>query len=152
MGLFDLKEMDQTELESFTESLGEKPFRARQIRKWLYNLGADCFENMTDLSKDLRVRLDRAARISRLTCLDTETAADGTRKFLWELEDGSRIESVLIPERDHLTLCLSSQVGCAMGCRFCRTARPWIQKKSVPRPKSSTRSWASGKPWTTPRN
>jgi len=119
----DLKELDQQELERFVLSLGEKSFRARQIRKWLFNSGASDFETMTDLSRDLRSRLAESARISRLTPLKIETSQDGTRKFLWELADGTRIESVLIPERGHWTLCLSSQVGCAMGCRFCRTAR-----------------------------
>ena len=64
--------------------------------------------------------------------MDQAVSEDGTRKFLWELEDGARIESVLIPERDHLTLCLSSQAGCAMGCRFCRTARLGLKRNLTP--------------------
>jgi len=118
----DLKELTFEETRILLESLGEKPFRARQIRKWLFNQGVTDIEAMTDLSKTLRDRLSGAARISRPECLKVESSADGTRKFLWELEDGEKVESVLIPERGHLTLCVSSQVGCAMGCRFCRTA------------------------------
>ncbi len=114
--------MNLESLEKFTTSLGEKPFRARQIRKWLFNAGVADFEAMTDLSKKLRARISQEARISRITCLRVEESGDGARKFLWQLEDGAKIESVLIPERDHMTLCLSTQVGCAMGCRFCRTA------------------------------
>jgi len=123
MTLPDLKEMDLTELEALAAGLGEKPFRARQIRKWLYNRGVCDLEAMTDLSKSLRGRLAEAAVISRPDLLEARVSEDGTQKFLWRLADGGRIESVLIPERDHLTLCLSSQVGCAMGCRFCRTAQ-----------------------------
>ena len=118
----DLKEMDLAELEAFAAGLGEKPFRARQVRKWLYNRGVCDPAEMTDLSKPLRQRLAEAAAISQPQCLEVRTSEDGSQKFLWRLEDGARVESVLIPERDHLTLCLSSQVGCAMGCRFCRTA------------------------------
>ncbi|MBW2093024.1 MAG: radical SAM protein, partial [Deltaproteobacteria bacterium] len=114
--------MSLESLEKFTASLGEKPFRARQIRKWLFNAGVNDFEAMTDLSKDLRARISQRARISRTKCLKMEESEDGARKFLWQLEDGARIESVLVPERDHLTLCISTQVGCAMGCSFCRTA------------------------------
>ncbi|MBW2060204.1 MAG: 23S rRNA (adenine(2503)-C(2))-methyltransferase RlmN [Deltaproteobacteria bacterium] len=118
----DLKEMNLEGLEKFTAALGEKPFRARQIRKWLFNVGVHDFEAMTDLSRDLRARISKTARISRARCLKIEQSEDGVRKFLWELDDGARVESVLIPERDYLTLCLSTQVGCAMGCRFCHTA------------------------------
>ncbi|MBW1710038.1 MAG: 23S rRNA (adenine(2503)-C(2))-methyltransferase RlmN [Deltaproteobacteria bacterium] len=122
MNQIDLKEMNLEGLEEFIASLGEKPFRARQIRKWLFNAGVNDFEAMTDLSKTLRARIGERARISGITCLKVEESQDGARKYLWELEDKARIESVLIPERDHLTLCISTQVGCAMGCRFCRTA------------------------------
>jgi 23S rRNA (adenine2503-C2)-methyltransferase len=114
--------MDLAELEAFAASLGEKPFRARQVRKWLYNRGVGDASEMTDLSKPLRGRLAESAAISRPDLVEVRTSEDGSQKFLWRLEDGTRVESVLIPERDHLTLCLSSQVGCAMGCRFCRTA------------------------------
>jgi 23S rRNA (adenine2503-C2)-methyltransferase len=122
MALMDLKNMSPFEAENFVISLGEKPFRARQIRKWLFGCGINDVTAMTDLSKDLRDRVRRKAYISRPNCLKVESAGDGARKFLWKLEDGAKIESVLIPERNHLTLCLSTQVGCAMGCRFCRTA------------------------------
>ncbi|MBF0531114.1 MAG: radical SAM protein, partial [Deltaproteobacteria bacterium] len=118
----DLRDFSVEELAAFLAALGEKPFRVRQIVKWLYRTGSNRSEDMTDLSRNLRERLNNVARISAATCLRTDQAADGTVKFLWSLDDGARIESVLIPEREHYTLCLSSQVGCAMGCRFCRTA------------------------------
>jgi len=113
---------------NFVASLGEKSFRARQIRKWLFTFGVDDVAAMTDLSKDLRERVSREAYISRPLSLKVEHAEDGAHKFLWKLEDGAKIESVLIPERDHLTLCVSTQVGCAMGCRFCRTAKLGLKR------------------------
>lgn len=119
----NIKDLNPEELVEFVESIGEKPFRARQIMKWLYNAAVYDFDSMTDLSKDLRARLTDVASVSRPNCVDMAESGDGTRKLLWEMADGERIESVLIPERDHHTLCISSQVGCAMGCRFCRTAR-----------------------------
>jgi len=120
--MIDLKDLTGEELEALVVSMGEKPFRARQIRKWLFCAGKSDFESMTDLSRGLRDRLAEKTRISGLKRLQVETSRDKSRKILWGLEDGARIESVLIPERGHMTLCVSSQVGCAMGCRFCRTA------------------------------
>lgn len=118
----DLNNLSLPELTTYFTERGEKPFRARQVSKWLYKVGAKDFAEMTDLSKALRERLAEETEIGWPVCLQKSESQDGTVKFLWELSDGARIESVLIPERDHLTLCISSQVGCAMGCRFCRTA------------------------------
>lgn len=119
----DLKGMTQKELEGFVQSLGERPFRGRQIMRWLYRKGVEDLGCMTDLPRAFREELSQRARISRLKPLSEEVSRDGTRKFLFELEDGNCIESVLIPEGERLTLCVSTQVGCAMGCRFCLTAR-----------------------------
>ena len=118
----DLRDLSLDELADFMADLGEKPFRARQVAKWLYQYGRTDFEEMTDLSKALRGRLADRARIDLPKLAEVQRSEDGTRKLLFELDDGYRIESVIIPERDHLTLCVSSQAGCAMGCRFCRTA------------------------------
>ncbi len=101
---------------------GQPPYRARQVLKWLYK-GVGDFELMTDIARPFRQELARQARISRLRLEQEQQAQDGCRKFLFALKDGNLVESVLIPEEDHYTLCLSSQVGCAMGCRFCLTAR-----------------------------
>ncbi len=101
---------------------GQPPYRARQVLKWLYK-GVGDFELMTDMARPFRQELARQARISRLRLEQEQQAQDGCRKFLFALKDGNLVESVLIPEEDHYTLCLSSQVGCAMGCRFCLTAR-----------------------------
>jgi 23S rRNA (adenine2503-C2)-methyltransferase len=97
-------------------------YRADQILKWIYLRQADSFDEMTDLSKDIRAVLVRHFVIGRLDTETVETSRDGSRKYLFKLKDGKSIESVLIPERDHYTLCVSSQVGCAQGCLFCLTA------------------------------
>lgn len=99
-----------------------QPYRARQILKWIYTYQAETFDTMTDLGKDLQSLLKENFHIGRLRPVNTATSSDGSKKFLFELSDGNHIESVLIPEKDHYTLCISSQVGCAQGCRFCLTA------------------------------
>jgi 23S rRNA (adenine2503-C2)-methyltransferase len=117
----DLKNLSLEELEFLIARLGKERYRARQIMKWLYRRGASSFDEMTDLAKDLRVELGRTSRISSPELLKLEHSGDGTRKYLFGLEDGNQIESVLIPDGGRLTLCISTQVGCAMGCRFCLT-------------------------------
>ena len=127
-GRTDLTELSAEEMTDFVDSMGEKSFRAGQILKWLYRSGVTSFEEMTDLSRDLRARLAEIAEIGLLKKVHSVESADGSVKFLWELKDGARVESVLLPERGHFTLCVSSQVGCAMGCRFCRTARLGLKR------------------------
>ncbi len=115
--------MTLEELEQFVTGLGERPFRGRQLFAWLYNKKARDFAEMTDISKPLRARFSELACIGLLQPVSEVTSADGkTRKFLFELGDGERIESVSIREGRRHTLCLSTQVGCALGCRFCATA------------------------------
>jgi 23S rRNA (adenine2503-C2)-methyltransferase len=118
----DLKEYTQGELEQLLATWGQPRFRARQILKWLMKGVAD-FQEMTDIARSFREELAARAVISRLRLEEERQAPDGCRKFLFALSDGNLIESVLIPEEGHYTLCLSTQVGCAMGCRFCLTAR-----------------------------
>jgi|UniRef100_A0A7V6A4F3 23S rRNA (adenine2503-C2)-methyltransferase len=120
--LVDLKALTLAELEDLVATWGQPRFRARQILKWVYK-GVSAFEEMTDISRTFREELASRARLSNLTLSIRQESLDGTQKFRWLLEDGGSIESVLIPEEDHSTLCLSSQVGCALGCRFCLTAR-----------------------------
>jgi 23S rRNA (adenine2503-C2)-methyltransferase len=119
----DIKDLTKDDLEAWLITRGEKAFRARQALKWLYQKRASTFAEMSDLSAPLRTSLNESFTIARLSCADIAPAADGTRKFLFSLADQRRIESVLIPMEDRLTLCVSSQVGCAMGCRFCATAQ-----------------------------
>ena len=114
----DLKDLALEELEAFIAGLGKERYRARQIIKWLYRHGASSFDEMTDLARGLRAELSDKVRISSLAPLAVETSGDGTKKYLFGLEDGNQVESVLIPDEGRLTLCISTQVGCAMGCLF----------------------------------
>ncbi len=118
----NLKEFTLEELEQLLAAWGQPRYRARQVLKWLYK-GVTDFQEMTDIARPFREGLARRAHISRLRIADRQEAADGARKLLLALEDGALIEAVLIPERNHATLCLSSQVGCAQGCLFCLTAQ-----------------------------
>lgn len=120
--------MTLEEIEQFIAGLGKERYRAVQIMKWVHQGLADSFESMTNLSKVLREELANCATICRPTVAGTAQSEDGTRKFLLELRDGNRIETVLIPGDDHDTLCVSTQVGCAMGCRICRTAKIGLKR------------------------
>ncbi len=118
----DLRDLSPAQVQDLVAALGQKPYRVRQVLQWLYQHGAAGFEEMTSLSKEFRQGLARVARLANLEPSLVETSDDGTRKLLFKLNDGLAVESVLIPEEDHCTLCVSSQVGCRMGCAFCRTA------------------------------
>ena len=121
-GRIDLKSLTAAQMERyFVDDLGEKPFRARQVYKWLWQRGATTFAEMTDIAKTLRAKLEEVAVIRFLDVEQRLVSSDGTRKYLWRLPSGDAIESVLIPDGDRLTLCMSSQVGCAMACTFCLT-------------------------------
>lgn len=110
------------EMKSFLQEMGEKPFRGKQLFKWV-NRGVKDFDLMTDFSKDLRAKLKSAAYVGSLDVLNVQQdAKDGTRKFLFGLEDGNTIESVFMQYKYGNSLCVSSQVGCKMGCKFCATA------------------------------
>jgi 23S rRNA (adenine2503-C2)-methyltransferase len=127
----NLKAMGEAELEHFAaDALDQSAYRGRQLFRWLYGNGAVTFSAMTDLPKDLRERLCRTARIDLARRVGLQTARDETTKALFELPSGRRVETVLIPHHDEatgephrLTVCVSSQVGCAMGCRFCATGK-----------------------------
>ena len=110
-------------LEEFVVGLGEKPFRARQLMKWIYKRGAGDIDAMTDLGKDFRRQLADHAEIRVPEVLLSQASADGTRKWLLQFESGQAIEMVFIPEPGRGTLCISSQVGCAMDCTFCSTGQ-----------------------------
>ena len=110
-------------MEAFFAKLGEKAFRASQLTKWIHQLNVTDFDQMTNISKALREQLKEKACINSLKVDTDQLSNDGTRKWLLELADGNRIESVFIPEDDRGTLCISSQVGCALDCSFCSTGR-----------------------------
>ena len=117
----DLKNFTLPDLEKFLKGQGKERFRALQIFKWIYQQDAHGFEEMTNISKDLRAELAATAFISNLEPEAIEEGSDGTRKYLFNLGDGNAVESVLIPIEGRNTLCISSQAGCAMGCEFCLT-------------------------------
>ncbi len=124
----DIKDLSKDQLVAWLESQNVKPYRADQILKWVYLRQADTFDEMSDLGKKFRQLLSSHFTISRLEKTRIETSQDGSRKYLFKLKDGKHIESVLIPEKDHYTLCISSQVGCAQGCRFCLTAKAGFRR------------------------
>ncbi|MEW6347867.1 MAG: 23S rRNA (adenine(2503)-C(2))-methyltransferase RlmN [Thermodesulfobacteriota bacterium] len=114
--------MTHPQLEEFFRGLGQDTYRATQVMKWIHQGLLESMDGMTNLSKALRQEVSERARIGFPEHVSTLEAEDGTRKFLLRLHDGQTIETVLIPGEDHDTLCVSTQVGCAMGCRICRTA------------------------------
>jgi len=110
-------------LEEFVRSLGSRPFRARQLMSWIYKRGAAAFADMTDLARELRVRLKEAAEVRAPQVISVQRSADGTRKWLLRADVAQAFEMVFIPEEGRGTLCISSQVGCALDCSFCATAQ-----------------------------
>lgn len=117
----NLLDFDLDGLAAFCERLGEKRFRATQLFRWIHQKGASRFDQMSDLAKSLREKLATTARIQALDVISQQISADGTIKWLFDVGDGNAVESVYIPEDDRGTLCVSSQAGCAVGCRFCST-------------------------------
>ncbi|GFO63795.1 23S rRNA (adenine(2503)-C(2))-methyltransferase RlmN [Geomonas paludis] len=117
----DIKNLTLSGLEAYISGLGKERFRAKQIFKWLYQMDAMDFDEMTNVSKEFRAVLKERAEISNLSPEAVEASGDGTRKYLFRLADGASVESVLIPDEGRNTLCISSQVGCAMKCAFCLT-------------------------------
>jgi 23S rRNA (adenine2503-C2)-methyltransferase len=117
----NLLDFDLEGLAVFCERLGEKRFRAVQLFRWIHQKGASQFDDMSDLAKSLREKLKGVAHIRAMPVVSQHMSADGTIKWLFDVGDGNVIESVFIPESDRGTLCVSSQAGCAVGCRFCST-------------------------------
>jgi 23S rRNA (adenine2503-C2)-methyltransferase len=120
------------EMQEFISSLGKEKFRAPQIMKWLHQSGSVSFDEMTTLSRDFRSKLSQIARISRPKIVKIQESRDGTKKALLGLEDGLFIESVLIPGKNNWTICVSTQAGCAMDCKFCLTARQGFKRNLNP--------------------
>ncbi len=124
----NLLDLDRAALERYFVGLGESAFRARQVMQWIYQRRVTDFDAMTDLGKALRARLADIAEIRLPEVRADQRSADGTRKWLLAVPGGSAIETVYIPEADRGTLCVSSQVGCALNCTFCATARQGYQR------------------------
>jgi 23S rRNA (adenine2503-C2)-methyltransferase len=121
MAATNLLDFDHEGLAAFCDSLGEKHFRATQLFRWIHQKGARDFVQMSDLAKSLRDKLAGAATIAPLPVVSEHVSADGTVKWLFDVGAGNAVETVFIPEDDRGTLCISSQAGCAVGCRFCST-------------------------------
>lgn len=119
----NLLDFTRAEMREFFISLGEKPFRADQTMKWIYHFGCDDFDQMTDINKKLRDRLKEIAEIKAPEIAVEQRSKDGTIKWALSVGGNQQIEAVYIPERDRATLCVSSQVGCALACKFCSTAQ-----------------------------
>lgn|SRR5699024_6490836 len=120
MEQLDIKSQSLSELKKTMEGLSEKPFRAKQIYEWLHKKQADSFQEMTNLSVSLREKLERNCSVMSLKVVEVQTSKlDGTQKYLFALPDGNVVESVLMKYRHGNSVCISSQVGCKMGCRFC---------------------------------
>ena len=128
----ELTDLTRAEIESALRDLGAEPYRAGQLFRWIYQRGIVDFEAMTDLSQDLRRLLAEHFHISTLAIARHATSEDGTEKFLLSLLDGRHIESVFIPDIGSQTLCVSTQVGCAMGCAFCLTATMGLARNLTP--------------------
>lgn len=121
--LKNLLDFDREEMQLFFQGLGEKPYRAQQVLKWIHQIGIKDIEMMSNLSKLLRNQLKLIAQIDLPETVFEQKSEDGTRKWLLRLSDGNCIETVFIPEVSRGTLCVSSQVGCALNCSFCSTAQ-----------------------------
>jgi 23S rRNA (adenine2503-C2)-methyltransferase len=117
----NLLEFDRDGLAAYCESLGEKRFRATQLFRWIHQKGAADFDAMSDLAKSLRDKLRGVAQVASLPVVSEHVSSDGTIKWLFDVGAGNAVETVFIPEEDRGTLCISSQAGCAVGCRFCST-------------------------------
>ena len=118
----DLKALTPDEIDDYcSRHLGQKPGQGTRVSVWLFRKRMEDFDSMADLNKPFRERLKRYCTISQLAIDQRDRSEDGTEKFLYRLDDGNSVEGVLIPGPGRLTLCVSTQVGCASGCRFCRT-------------------------------
>jgi 23S rRNA (adenine2503-C2)-methyltransferase len=124
--------LSRTELGEAVAALGEKPFRAKQLWHWIYHRGARDFAAMTDLSKGFRARLEAHHVVGRPTIAREQTSTDGTRKWLIQFGDGQKAETVFIPEEDRGAVCISSQVGCTLTCRFCHTGTQRLVRNLTP--------------------
>ena len=120
--------LDREQLRACFAEMGEKPFRADQIMQWIYRRTADDFDLMTNISKDLRAKMKERFVIKHPELVAEQVSQDGTRKWVLRLDGGNAIETVFIPEDDRGTLCISSQVGCAMDCSFCSTAQQGLNR------------------------
>jgi 23S rRNA (adenine2503-C2)-methyltransferase len=120
--------MTRAQLEAYFQELGEKRFRAEQVMKWMHHQGVRDFAAMTNLGKSLREKLERVAEVRPPAVESQHDSSDGTRKWLVRIDGGGLVETVLIPDGNRATLCVSSQVGCSLDCSFCSTGKQGFQR------------------------
>jgi 23S rRNA (adenine2503-C2)-methyltransferase len=148
----NLLDFDAERLAGFFAEIGEKPFRARQVMRWVHQFGQSEFESMSDLSKDLRAKLVSGAMVQAPSVMADSTASDGTRKWLLSVGAANGIETVFIPETGRGTLCVSSQVGCALECAFCSTGRQGFNRNLTVAEIIGQLWWANRALGATPRD
>ncbi|HET9552746.1 MAG TPA: 23S rRNA (adenine(2503)-C(2))-methyltransferase RlmN [Anaeromyxobacteraceae bacterium] len=127
-----MRSLSRAELAALVAGLREKPFRARPLQRWLHRNGAASLDEMTDLPRAFRAALGERARLTTLERASEQRSSDGTIKWTWRTADGKLVESVYMPETDRKTLCVSSQVGCAIGCTFCMTGTMGLARHLTP--------------------
>ena len=136
--MVNLLQFDRTGLGDFCEQIGEKRFRATQLFRWIHQRGERDIAAMTDLAKTLRDKLAGSAVVEALPVVSEQVASDGTIKWLFDVGAGNAVETVFIPETGRGTLCISSQAGCAVNCRFCSTGHQGFSRNLT-----AARSWRS---------
>lgn len=124
----NIKDYTLDELKEQLKEIGEKPFRAEQIYKWIYETRVSNFDDMTNLSLELREKLKQTYEIKEFKILKKQVASDGTRKYLFDVLDGNAIETVLMEYHHGFSICVSSQIGCKMGCKFCASTELHLQE------------------------
>jgi 23S rRNA (adenine2503-C2)-methyltransferase len=127
-GKINLLGLSREKMQAFCVEQGEKPFRAQQLLKWIHHMGVDNFDDMTNISKVLRARLQECAEVRSPEVVSEHNSKDGTRKWIVRVEGGGLVETVLIPDGERGTLCVSSQVGCSLDCSFCSTGKQGFQR------------------------
>ena len=148
----NLLNLDGDRLASFIAGLNEKPFRAKQLMRWIHQRGVSDIHQMSDLAKSFRTQLEDLVEIKSLPVISDQTASDGTRKWLLDVGEGNAVEMVFIPEEDRGTLCISSQAGCAVNCRFCSTGKQGFSRNLTVSEIIGQLWWANKAMGVTPRN
>ena len=148
----NLLNYDLNDLTELFSQMGEKPFRAKQVMRWIHQVGAANFTEMTDLAKSLRSKLEQQAQIGVPALMASQESKDGTRKWLLDVGTGNGVETVFIPEAERGTLCISSQVGCALECTFCSTGRQGFNRNLTTAEIIGQLWWANKAMGITPKN
>ena len=148
----NLLNYDLPALTEYFQQIGQKPFRAKQVMRWIHQAGASSFDEMTDLAKALRAELQQHAELAVPALMTAQESQDGTRKWLLDVGTGNGVETVFIPESERGTLCISSQIGCALECTFCSTSRQGFNRNLSAAEIIGQLWWANKAMGVTPKN